>query len=72
MAAELLEQSGYGPEEEKTMAESYKEARNMISRLHEHVYDFPENTDDRLVDIVLFAGQSNSCGRAQLTDCVTA
>lgn len=71
LAAELLEQSGYGTVEAMTMEEAYKEAKDVIARLHEHVYDFPKNTDDKLVDIILFAGQSNSCGRAQLTDCVT-
>ena len=72
LAAELLEQSGYGPEEEKTKEETYKEAKTMVARLQGQVYDFPKNTDDELVDIILFAGQSNSCGRAQLTDCVTS
>ena len=49
----------------------YNEAKNHVSRFQHQAYINQKNTNENLVDIVLFAGQSNSCGRAQLTDCTT-
>lgn len=47
----------------------YNEAKNLVSRFQHQTYIYNKNTNDKLVDIVLFSGQSNSCGRARLSDC---
>lgn len=49
----------------------YEQAKRYISRFH---HQYVINTDlpsEKEVDIILFSGQSNSCGRAQLSDCST-
>ncbi len=51
--------------------ELYQEAKTLVSRFQQQSYIVSKNTNDKLVDIILFAGQSNSCGRAQLSDCTT-
>lgn len=51
--------------------ELYQEAKTLVSRFQQQSYIVSKNTNDKLVDISLFAGQSNSCGRAQLSDCTT-
>lgn len=51
--------------------ELYQEAKTLVSRFQQQSYIVSKNTNDQLVDIILFAGQSNSCGRAQLSDCTT-
>lgn len=48
----------------------YAQAKHYISRFH-HQYMNTADHNDNAVDIVLFAGQSNSCGRATLADCST-
>lgn len=47
----------------------YAQAKKYISRFHHQYMVNAEKTD--AVDIILFAGQSNSCGRATLADCTT-
>lgn len=49
----------------------YNEAKNLVSRFQHQAYIYSKNTNGNLIDIILFAGQSNSCGRAQLSDCTT-
>lgn len=51
--------------------ELYQEAKTLVSRFQQQSYIVSKNTNNKLVDIILFAGQSNSCGRAQLSDCTT-
>lgn len=49
----------------------YEQAKKYISRFH---HQYAVNIDppaEKEVDIILFSGQSNSCGRAQLADCST-
>lgn len=49
----------------------YEQAKKQISRFH---HQYAINIDppaEKEVDIILFSGQSNSCGRAQLSDCST-
>ena len=53
------------------MIRLYNEAKNLVSRFQQQSYIYSKNTNEKLVDIILFAGQSNSCGRAQLSDCTT-
>ena len=60
------------PLKSEELVELYQEAKNYVSRFQHQAYINQKNTNDNLVDIILFAGQSNSCGRAQLTDCVTS
>ena len=50
----------------------YEEAKKLISRFSQQTSRSIKNTDEKVVDIVLFAGQSNSCGRATLSDCSTS
>ena len=59
------------PLKSEELVELYQEAKNYVSRFQHQAYMNQKNTNENLVDIVLFAGQSNSCGRAQLTDCTT-
>ena len=49
----------------------YNQAKGVISR-YQHQYILPSSpAADKEVDLILFTGQSNSCGRAQLADCKT-
>ena len=59
------------PLKSEELVQLYNEAKNHVSRFQHQAYMNQKNTNENLVDIVLFAGQSNSCGRAQLTDCTT-
>ena len=49
----------------------YEEAKRLISR-YSHQYMNNINYEDNKVDIVIFAGQSNSCGRATLASATTS
>ena len=57
------------PVKSEELIRLYNEAKNLVSRFQHQTYIHNKNTNDKLVDIVLFSGQSNSCGRAQLGDC---
>ena len=47
----------------------YEQAKKEISRFqHQYAINI-EPAAEKEVDIILFSGQSNSCGRAQLSDC---
>lgn len=63
---------GSGDLEIAGSAESlYEQAKKYVSRFH---HQYAINVDppaEKEVDIILFSGQSNSCGRAQLGDCST-
>ena len=48
----------------------YEEAKKLISRFS-HQYMNNINYDTNKVDIIMFAGQSNSCGRATLASATT-
>lgn len=52
-------------------ASLYEEAKNLISRF-QHQYMINGARDTSKVDIAIFAGQSNSCGRATADDVATA
>lgn len=47
----------------------YEQAKKYISRFHHQCAINIDPPGEKEVDIVLFSGQSNSCGRAQLADC---
>lgn len=49
----------------------YEQAKKYISRFHHQYAINNEPAAEKEVDIILFSGQSNSCGRAQLSDCST-
>lgn len=49
----------------------YDQAKLMTSRYHHQYMKTIDKPVEKEVDLVLFAGQSNSCGRAQLADCST-
>lgn len=47
----------------------YEQAKKYISRFHHQYAIHADPPGEKEVDIILFSGQSNSCGRAQLSDC---
>ena len=47
----------------------YNQAKAVVSRFHHRELLNIEPSTDKEVDLILFTGQSNSCGRAQLGDC---
>lgn len=47
----------------------YNQAKAVVSRFHHQDIINIEPPEDKEVDLILFTGQSNSCGRAQLSDC---
>ena len=47
----------------------YEQAKKYISRFHHQYSINAAPPAEKEVDIILFSGQSNSCGRAQLSDC---
>ena len=47
----------------------YNQAKSVVSRFHHREILNIEPAKDKEVDLILFTGQSNSCGRAQLGDC---
>ena len=47
----------------------YNQAKSIVSRFHHRELLNIESAKDKEVDLILFTGQSNSCGRAQLGDC---
>lgn len=47
----------------------YEQAKKYISRFHHQYAINIDPPGEKEVDIILFSGQSNSCGRAQLSDC---
>lgn len=47
----------------------YNQAKAVVSRFHHREILNIEPAKDKEVDLILFTGQSNSCGRAQLGDC---
>ena len=47
----------------------YEQAKKYISRFHHQYSINAEPPAEKEADIILFSGQSNSCGRAQLADC---
>lgn len=47
----------------------YNQAKAVVSRFHHQSIINIEPSKEKEVDLILFTGQSNSCGRAQLTDC---
>lgn len=49
----------------------YEQAKTLISRFN-HQYLINRETDSTKVDIAIFAGQSNSCGRATAEDVATS
>lgn len=49
----------------------YEQSKYLISRF-QHQYMINSKLDNNIVDIIMFAGQSNSCGRAVLTDATTS
>lgn len=50
----------------------YEEAKALLSRLNNDKYNVPQATQGAdEYDIILFSGQSNSCGRARTTDVAT-
>lgn len=49
----------------------YEEAKRYLSRFH-HQYMNNINYENNKVDIIIFAGQSNSCGRATLASATTS
>ena len=49
----------------------YEQAKKYISRFQHQCMINIDPAADKEVDIILFSGQSNSCGRAQLSDCST-
>ena len=59
-----------GTSSSSTSLSLYEQAKTMISRFH-HQYMTNVAKDTDKVDIAIFAGQSNSCGRAALTDVAT-
>ena len=49
----------------------YEQAKKCVSRFQHQCMINIDPPVDKEVDIILFSGQSNSCGRAQLSDCTT-
>lgn len=49
----------------------YDQAKKQITRFRHQCVKAIEPPAEKEVDIILFSGQSNSCGRAQLADCST-
>lgn len=49
----------------------YDQAKKQITRFRHQCVKAIDPPADKEVDIILFSGQSNSCGRAQLADCST-
>lgn len=49
----------------------YDQAKKQITRFRHQCVKAIDAPAEKEVDIILFAGQSNSCGRAQLADCST-
>ena len=47
----------------------YEQAKHLVSRFQHQYAIQAEPYGDKDVDLILFSGQSNSCGRAQLSDC---
>ena len=47
----------------------YNQAKAVVSRFHHQDMINIEPPEEKEVDLILFTGQSNSCGRAQLSDC---
>ena len=49
----------------------YDQAKKQITRFRHQCVKVIDPPAEKEVDIILFSGQSNSCGRAQLADCST-
>ena len=50
----------------------YEQAKMQISRFHhQYMINTDRDANDKIVDIAIFAGQSNSCGRATADDIAT-
>ena len=49
----------------------YDQAKKQITRFRHQCVKAIDPPGEKEVDIILFSGQSNSCGRAQLADCST-
>ena len=65
----LVIEGGAASAPSNTLTTMYNEAKTIISRFHHQNFTVIEEPKEKEIDLILFTGQSNSCGRAQLSDC---
>lgn len=65
----LIIEGGAASAPSNTLETMYNEAKTIISRFHHQNFTVIEEPKEKEIDLILFTGQSNSCGRAQLSDC---